>query len=272
MQDFFKTKDSLDTSDSNTLSFELKKIVNGNKEEPTAYSNIKIDDINALELPILYYKFVEDVKTIDEGEDTYRTMSPEKAESPEAKKKLEAAGKKEPAKTPAVAKKPENKNLMELDFLTSESVDLYKLLAKRPPFTFKMYKSPTGKTGDETVCELPVLFFWIRKPPDTVYSKTTNTKGMRSIIQEYTSIDMGHMSRREIEYMLKDRGGKTILDQACSPIPIIPPRPPSSPVGGRRASVKSKSTVDKSGEIKVDSSINMDELIEQQENLQYLND
>jgi hypothetical protein len=267
MQDFFKAKDSLDTSQANSLSFELKKIIDGNKEEPTAYSNIKIDDINALELPILYYKFVEDIKTIDEGEDTYRTLSPDKGNSPEAKKKAEAAGKKEQT-TPAV-KKPENKNLMELDFLTSESVDLYKMLAKRPPFTFKMYKSPTGKTGDESVCELPVLFFSIRKPPDTVYSKTTNTKGIRSIIQDFTGIDMGHMSRRDIDYLLKDKNAKTILDQACSPIPILSPRPPSSPVGGRRASVKSKSTVDKSGEVKADASINMEELLEQQENFQY---
>jgi hypothetical protein len=274
MPDFFKAKDGMDTSASQSVGFELQKVIDEHKVEPTAYSNIKIDDINALELPILYYKFIEDLKTIDEGEETYRPVTPEKevilekdAGDAANKKKVEPGNKKDVKATPAAAVKkvPESKSLMEVDFLTSESVDMYKLLAKRPPFTFKMYKSPTGKTGDETVCELPVLFFWIRKPPDTVYSKNTNTRGIRSLVKEITGIDTAHMSRKDIEYMIKDRGVRGILDQACSPIPIVLSRPPSSPAGGnRRTSIKSRSTM--GGEAKPE--VNIEELLEQQENFQ----
>jgi hypothetical protein len=136
-----------------------------------------------------------------------------------------------------------SKSLLELDSLTSESIDMYKMLAKRSPFVFKMFKNPDGKTGDESVCALPLLFFWIRKPPNTIYSKTTNTKSISVLVQDLTSIDIKKMSRRDIEYLMKDKMINTLSDQACSPIPIeiqVPtqrPLPPSSP-----ASHKSKST------------------------------
>lgn len=167
--------------------------------------------------------------------------------------------KKDNKKGQLAAKKPLDglKNLLQLEYLTPESVDLYKMLAKRQPFTFKMYKAQDGKTGDESIGELPLLFFWIRKPATTVYSKSTGTKGMRSLVEELTSIDINRMSRRDVEFLLKEKGGggRMILDQACSPIPIEPPRAPSSPAGSARSkNTSSKKDIDPEEMKKVEES------------------
>ena len=264
MNDFFKRKETLHTSNDNSFNFQLFKL-SDDKEETAAYSRVHIEDVQTLDLPILYYKFVEDVKTIDEGEENTNSQSPDipenvKKADKDEKKKLELVK----TITKPGTKKIESKNLLQLECLTSESVDLYKMLAKRNPFLFKMYQTITGKTGDETVCELPMLFFWIRKPPETKYSKITNTKGIRGLVEDLTGIDINRLSRRDVEYLMKDRGNKTILDQASSPIPFIPERTPSSPAS---EFFKSKNTGDMISELKTE--INLQELQTMQENYQY---
>ena len=118
----------------------------------------------------MYYKFSEDVKIIEEETEVKSDIT-RPTNNPKGKQ---------------IATKINFKNLIDLDNLVTESVDMYKMLAKRTPFSFKMFKNSDSKIGEETVCELPLLFFWIRKPPNTIYSKNTNTIGIKTLIENFT--------------------------------------------------------------------------------------
>ncbi len=47
------------------------------------------------------------------------------------------------------------------------------MLSKRAPFNFDMYAMNKAKSGNDPLCKLPLMFFWIRKP--SILTKDKNT-------------------------------------------------------------------------------------------------
>lgn len=64
------------------------------------------------------------------------------------------------------------KNWMCVNDLTIESAETYELLSRRAPFTFDMSKTKSIKS-ENSVCKLPVMFFWLRKPVTFLNHKNT---------------------------------------------------------------------------------------------------
>ncbi len=101
-------------------------------------------------MPILYYKSTEDVQEINFYDNNIPIKRFERENST---------------------------SWLRLNDLTEESIANYELLSKRTPFLFDMYNTRItnkGKNG-ESVCKLPLIFFWIRKPEILKTDKCTSS-------------------------------------------------------------------------------------------------
>ncbi len=84
-------------------------------------------------------------------------------------------------KNSAISKRFDRENStswLRLNDLTEDSNVNYDLLSKRTPFLFDMYNTRVTskiKSG-ESICKLPLIFFWIRKPSILKLDKCTGIK------------------------------------------------------------------------------------------------
>ena len=115
---------------------------------------------------------------------------------------------------------------LRLNELTGESVENYELLSKRSPFMFDVFKSSGSKSGAESVCKLPLMFFWTRSPIIEKQDKNTGCQTIKDIVENLTGLDIEKMTKEEIEMKMNPK--KDVKDDACSPIPQPTPPPPPS--------------------------------------------
>ena len=134
--------------------FELKGTDKLEKEPLIAYSNVQMDDIHTLDLPILYYKTNQDAQVVDFYEENNVDVNAERA------KQTETAS-----------------TWLRMNDLTIESVEKYNAMSSRLPITFDMFKTKSVKTvGSTAICKLPVMFFWVRKTVSLALDKNTGGK------------------------------------------------------------------------------------------------
>jgi hypothetical protein len=150
ISDIIKRKTGLEVTDDNCVFFELKSTDKTEKEPLIAYSNIQMEDIHTLDLPILYYKTNQEAQVID----FYQTNN---------------------ASQNGESKSPEtSSSWLRLNDLTIESVEKYNSMSSRQPITFDMFKTKAIKqVGNTPVCKLPAMFFWVRKTTSLVLDKNT---------------------------------------------------------------------------------------------------
>ena len=150
ISDIIKRKAGLDVSDDNCVSFEMRSSDKQEKEPLVAYSNIQMEDIHTLDLPILYYKANQEAQVID----FYQSEN----ENQNSDVKL----------TETAA------SWLRLNDLTIESVEKYNSMSSRQPISFDMFKTKSVKQlGNTPICKLPVMFFWIRKTTTFAFDKNT---------------------------------------------------------------------------------------------------
>ena len=150
INDQIKKKSGLDITNDNCVFFELKGTDKQDTETLVAYSNIQMDDIHTLDLPILYYKTNQEAQVVDfYHENETDTKSDNKGPETAA-------------------------TWLRMNDLTIESIEKYNAMTNRQPITFDMFKTKSVKTvGNTPVCKLPVMFFWIRKTISLALDKNT---------------------------------------------------------------------------------------------------
>ena len=234
MKDYFKKKDEISTSVENCIQFELndQEREENKISDALAYSNVHIDDILTLDLPILYYDAVNDLDVIDYYDEDGKSREKEKEKADGSK----------------TSRKKEKDSVLKVHNLTAESSQMYSMLSKRAPFTFTIHKSEG--VNKEEVGKLPLMFFWVRKPWLFKADKNTGTKTVKDIVAELTGLDVDKVSRAEIEKLLQETPLVTRVEAASSPINFPPTRPPSTPVGTHKKRItdgdlSSRQTTDK---------------------------
>lgn len=232
MKDYFnKKQDDLGMSNENCIQFEMDNEEKEEaKSEALAYSNVPLDDIHTLDLPILYYQAVNDLQVIDFYEESQSNVT-----SDEQKKLMIKS-------TDSTA----SAGLVKLSDLTSESYQMYGMLSKRAPFTFAMYKTQDTKAKENNVCKLPLLFFWIRKPWVYKYDKNTGSESIRGIVEDLTGINIEKLSRSDIDRLLSDVADTVSLkvDSSTSPVMFEAPRPSSTSLVQSKKRLNSDTTND----------------------------
>ena len=233
----------LSTTMNNSIKFEL------NFEDPDflpCFSSINMDDIHTLDLPILYYKSTEEVQEAN----FYDKNG--------AVKQLD---------------RENSTSWLRLNEFTDDSNSDYGILSKRTPFLFDMYNTRvTNKIkGGDTVCKLPLMFFWIRKPSVLKLDKCTGSETLKDIVEDYTGFDIEEITRDEIQKKFNEK--PEVLDVhevACSPMPIEE-EPPKPPVIESERTVSSPTvalTPKQYDVIEVNQSVPNDEIITMQETYQ----
>ncbi len=185
-----KSKNFLGHSLDNAIKFEM----DFDEKEPSAppcFSSISLDDIHTLDLPILYYKTNEEVQEANFYDKAGNV------------KRLD---------------RENSTSWLRLNDLTEESTSNYGLLSKRIPYLFDMYNTrQTLKTKDgESVCKLPLMFFWIRKPESLKMDKSTGSENLKDIVEDYTGFDITQITREEIQKKCEKPKVTEKLDRACS--------------------------------------------------------
>lgn len=185
---------NLSVHETNSIRFEM---TTEDDEKLELESVIRIDDINTLDLPTLYFKLNDKAQVIDyydddcerTNEDNFnrrRTTASTIMTTTAASSRAEKSGKSmETAKS-----------LLRVNDMTIESAEKYELLSRRTPFTFEMnikkaaegegeekeaVEAKRGKSESKSSirllpCKLPVMFFWLNKPIEFVQHKNTGTK------------------------------------------------------------------------------------------------
>lgn len=170
INDSFRRRDEgleLAVHETNSIRFEMST---EDDDKLTLESVIRIDDINTLDLPTLYFKSSEDAQVIDFYDDdsrvdTKRSDSASTTTRKGSRMKIETA-----------------KSWLRVRDMTIESAAKYEVLSRRTPFSFDMAKakkkeedqaaSDTSKSKFDT-CKLPVMFFWLNKPVQILHHKNT---------------------------------------------------------------------------------------------------
>lgn len=175
---------NLSIHETNSIRFEM---TTEDDEKIELESVIRIDDINTLDLPTLYFKPNDKAVVVDFYDDTdendgyaYKQIAGVSREK--SSQKLETS-----------------KSLLRKSDMTFESAEKYELLSRRTPFTFDMDKKKvvedenadvkveeekTTKVGLKSEsrssfklpCKLPLMFFWLNKPIEYVQHKNTGKK------------------------------------------------------------------------------------------------
>jgi hypothetical protein len=189
-----------------TLDNAIKFEMDFDDKEPACFSTIGLDDIHTLDLPILYYKTNDEVQETDFYDKAGNV------------KRLD---------------RENSTSWLRLNDLTEDSTANYAILSKRSPFLFDMYNTrQTLKTKDgESVCKLPLMFFWIRKPASLRMDKCTGSETLKDIVEDYTGFDITQISREEIQKKCEEPVVQPKLDRACSPMSGV------EEVGDREAEV-----------------------------------
>lgn len=150
---------NLSIHETNSIRFEM---ITEDDEKLEFECVIRIDDINTLDLPILYFKTNQEAQIIDfdhEYEDDQE--SKQRRES----KKIETA-----------------KSWLRVKDMENESAAKYELLSRRSPFTFDLFKAKKEQDQSENPSslkssgKLPMMFFWLNKPVESVHHKNTSKK------------------------------------------------------------------------------------------------
>ena len=127
----FKPKEILNTKANNDECIAIEmKADDKEKEELAGFTNIPIDDIHTLDLPILYYKENQEAQVVD--------FNSQQA----AKDKKKA----DPAKQTGA-------NWLTLEDFKEESVEKYAHLSNRTPINFSVLKTKTAKSSDPALCK-----------------------------------------------------------------------------------------------------------------------
>lgn len=150
-----------------------------------AYSIIQIDDIHTLDLPILYYKDEEQAEIIDFCSDQNNNQNEDKQKD-------------------NLNETTSASNWLRINEFTNEAIEKYDMLSKRTPFTFEMYKTKTLKSND-SVCKLPLMFFWLRKPVNSNRHKNTGTQSIKDIVLDLTGLDISKQTRQQIEKLIEKK-------------------------------------------------------------------
>lgn len=231
----------LSTTLNNSIKFELTF---EDKECVPCFSSINMDDIHTLDLPILYYKSTEEVQEANfyDKNGSVKRLDRENSIS-----------------------------WLRLNEFTDDSNSDYSILSKRTPFLFDMYNTRvTNKSKDcDSVCKLPLMFFWIRKPSVLKQDKCTGSETLKDIVEDYTGFDIEAITRDEIQKQFNDKQEvPEVHEVACSPMPVE--EPPAKPVEPER-SVSSPAislTPKQYDVIEVNQSVPNDEIITMQETYQ----
>lgn len=188
-----KSKSFLTTSQDNSIKFEMT--FDEKENTVPCFASLNMDDIHTLDLPILYYKTTDEVQ-----EATFYDKSGNV-------KRLD---------------RENSISWLRPNDLTEDANKDYGVLSKRSPFFFNMYNTrQTVKTKEsDSVCKLPLMFFWIRKPSSLKLDKCTGSETLKDIVEDYTGFDITQMDREEIQKQVQKPEVKETVEIACSPMPI----------------------------------------------------
>jgi hypothetical protein len=144
-----KSRTLLTKSLDNSIKFEMD--IEDKEADKSCFSAINMDDIHTLDLPILYYKTTDEVQEASFYD------------SKGAIKRLD---------------RENSTSWLRPDEFTEDAYQDYGILSKRTPFLFDMYSTlQTSKTIDrDSVCKLPLMFFWIRKSSALKMDKSTGSR------------------------------------------------------------------------------------------------
>ncbi len=193
----FKPKEILNTKANNDECIAIEmKADDKEKEDLTGFSNIPIDDVHTLDLPILYYKENQEAEVVD--------FNSQQA-LPTTKDKKKADAQKQTAA-----------NWLTLEDFKEESLEKYAYLSNRTPLSFSVFKTKTAKSTDPALCKLPLMFFWTKRPIELTRNKNTATQSINQIIEEITKGTEDEQNESKLE-----KKSVEMVDKGCSPIPLL---------------------------------------------------
>ncbi len=152
----FKKRNLLDRT---TLDIVTLEMVHGDENASFGYTNITMDDIKTLDLPVMYYKPPNECQVVDhysstKFEDASKTFN-------SSSEYLQGSG-------------LQGFSWLKFDDFTEEAIRIYRLLSQRQPIQFPIYKDNTLKTSDvEPIGHLPIMLFMLQRPILKSFDKNT---------------------------------------------------------------------------------------------------
>jgi hypothetical protein len=160
IDDRFKRKKSRETSLDRTLqdviSFEM---IHGDDNKSFGYTNILLEDVKTLDLPIMYYKPPANLQVVD----YYGKFEEQSKGFNSSSEYLQGQS-------------LQGFSWLKFDDFTDDAVRIYRLLSQRQPLQFPVYEDNILRSSQvNPIGHLPVMLFMLQKPILNTFDKNTGT-------------------------------------------------------------------------------------------------